>query len=88
MYLIQFHIINFLCVHYKENQMYKAQYAFNMSMIMCPAVHMWRRAVCCGLHRPMSQVIPCLGLVIVYFYFKKIIISIITTCVCLYIMCF
>lgn len=21
-----------------------------------------RRAVCCGLHRPMSQVIPCLGL--------------------------
>jgi len=25
-----------------------------------------RRAVCCGLHRPMSQVIPCLGL---KFYF-------------------
>ena len=43
MYLIQSHIIK--CVHYKENQMYKAQYAFNMSMIMCPAVHMATRSL-------------------------------------------
>ena len=27
------------------NQMYKAQYAFNMSMIMCPAVHMATRSL-------------------------------------------
>lgn len=28
----------------------------------CVLQFTWRRAVCCGLHRPMSQVIPCLGL--------------------------
>lgn len=33
-----------VCV-YHENQMYKAQYAFNMSMIMCPAVHMATRSL-------------------------------------------
>lgn len=33
-----------MCV-YHENQMYKAQYAFNMSMIMCPAVHMATRSL-------------------------------------------
>lgn len=40
MYLVQFHktIV-------RENQMYKAQYAFNMSMIMCPAVHMATRSL-------------------------------------------
>ena len=29
----------------------------------CVLQFTWRRAVCCGLHRPMSQVIPCLRLV-------------------------
>lgn len=28
----------------------------------CVLQFTWRRAVCCGLHRPMSQVILCLGL--------------------------
>lgn len=31
--------------HNMRNQMYKAQYAFNMSMIMCPAVHMATRSL-------------------------------------------
>jgi hypothetical protein len=32
-------------VHAQKNQMYKAQYAFNVSMIMCPAVHMATRSL-------------------------------------------
>jgi hypothetical protein len=32
-------------VHARRNQMYKAQYAFNVSMIMCPAVHMATRSL-------------------------------------------
>jgi hypothetical protein len=42
MYLIQFHKIH---VHAQRNRMYKAQYAFNVSMIMCPAVHMATRSL-------------------------------------------
>lgn len=34
----------------------------------CVLQFTWRRAVCCGLHRPMSQVIPCLGLNLSQFY--------------------
>ena len=41
MYLIQFHKV----WGFNKNQMYKAQYAFNMSMIMCPAVHMATRSL-------------------------------------------
>jgi hypothetical protein len=40
MYLTQFRqVLAF------KNQMCKAQYAFNMSMIMCPAVHMATRSL-------------------------------------------
>lgn len=35
----------------------------------CVLQFTWRRAVCCGLHRPMSQVIPCLGLNLYNFVF-------------------
>ena len=34
----------------------------------CVLQFTWRRAVCCGLHRPMSQVIPCLGLNLYNFF--------------------
>jgi hypothetical protein len=42
MYLIQFRKKRFRLI---KNQMYKAQYAFNMSMIMCPAVHTATRSL-------------------------------------------
>ena len=37
----------------------------------CVLQFTWRRAVCCGLHRPMSQVIPCLGLKFSLFLFHN-----------------
>jgi hypothetical protein len=36
----------------------------------CVLQFTWRRAVCCGLHRPMSQVILCLGLKFIQFVFN------------------
>ena len=51
----------------------------------CVLQFTWRRAVCCGLHRPMSQVILCLGLRIIWVIFTHTPISDIqldtTTCV-------
>lgn len=38
----------------------------------CVLQFTWRRAVCCGLHRPMSQVIPCLGLNFHFYFFPLI----------------
>ncbi len=36
----------------------------------CVLQFTWRRAVCCGLHRPMSLVIPCLRLVFDIFHIE------------------
>lgn len=43
-----------------------------------------RRAVCCGLHRPMSQVIPCLGLKFKMFF--NLISNLISTTHCFHIL--
>jgi hypothetical protein len=47
--------------------MYKAQYAFNMSMIMCPAVHMATRSLLrsSSTHEPSD---PLSRVKIYYFY--------------------
>jgi hypothetical protein len=51
--------------------MYKAQYAFNMSMIMCPAVHMATRSLLrsSSIHEP-SDPLSRINFFIMFFFFK------------------
>ena len=65
MYLIQFH----------WNQVYKVQYAFNMSMIMCPAVHMATRSLLrsSSTHEPSDPLSRVKFFFIFYIYYNIII---------------
>lgn len=67
---VPYTVPHYIC-EYKENQMYKAQYAFNMSMIMCPAVHMATRSLLrsSSTHEPSD---PLSRVKIHYYHFSTI----------------